>query len=77
MARVAALVLVLRVVEVCCGSGDVIDPVGLCVYVVVPVKCIGGAVGICCCILYEVFEYGLRCGLNVVGKMRYVVHVLC
>jgi hypothetical protein len=31
MVRVAALVLVLRVIEVCCGSGDVVDPVGLCV----------------------------------------------
>ena len=33
MVWVVALVFVSRVIEVCCGSGDVIDTVGLCVCV--------------------------------------------
>ena len=48
----------------------------MCLYGVVSVKCIGGAVEICCCILYEVFECGLCCGLSVVGTVRSVVPVL-
>ena len=43
---------------------------------VVLVKCVVGAARIWCCILYEVVECGLRCGLRVEGKVRYVVHVL-